>query len=164
MKSRNLLGLGAALLLALSCSGRSPAPIPDSGAEKREIAKVIETSIGWAANKDRDLLFNSVAQDSSFFIYHPDSASTIVGFDTFRQMVDELFMRPEFKATGHEVKDLRIHLSRSGDAAWFSAFLDDFSEWDGQPMGWVNARWTGVLEKRDGKWVIVQMHFSLPQG
>jgi hypothetical protein len=21
-------------------------------------------------------------------------------------------------------------------------------------------RWTGTLEKRDGKWVIVQMHFS----
>ncbi len=24
-----------------------------------------------------------------------------------------------------------------------------------------DARWTGVLEKRGGKWVIVQMHFSL---
>jgi hypothetical protein len=24
----------------------------------------------------------------------------------------------------------------------------------------LNTRWTGVLEKREGKWLIVQMHFS----
>jgi hypothetical protein len=25
---------------------------------------------------------------------------------------------------------------------------------------WENTRWTGVVEKRDGRWVIVQQHFS----
>jgi len=58
------------------------------------------------------------------------------------------------------VKDLRINLSRTGEAAWYSAILDDFNEWNGQPASWVNARWTGTLEKRNGQWVIVQMHFS----
>jgi hypothetical protein len=38
--------------------------------------------------------------------------------------------------------------------------LDDVNEWRGQPANWMNTRWTGALEKRDGKWVIVQMHFS----
>ena len=37
----------------------------------------------------------------------------------------------------------------------------DFGEWDGTPMAWENARWTGVLEKRQDKWVIAQMHFSI---
>jgi hypothetical protein len=32
--------------------------------------------------------------------------------------------------------------------------------WDGQPANWENTRWTGVLEKRGGRWVIVQQHFS----
>jgi hypothetical protein len=36
----------------------------------------------------------------------------------------------------------------------------DLGGWDGKPIGWKDTRWTGVLEKRDGKWVIVQMHFS----
>ena len=31
---------------------------------------------------------------------------------------------------------------------------------DGQPGCWQDTRWTGVLEKRDGRWVIMQMHFS----
>jgi hypothetical protein len=45
--------------------------------------------------------------------------------------------------------------------AWYSARLDDHGEWDGRKTGWDDARWTGVLEKRAGKWVIAQMHFSL---
>jgi hypothetical protein len=38
--------------------------------------------------------------------------------------------------------------------------LDDINEYKGNPASWVNVRWTGVLEKRAGNWVIVQMHFS----
>jgi hypothetical protein len=33
-------------------------------------------------------------------------------------------------------------------------------EWNGKPSCWKDTRWTGVLEKREGRWVIVQMHFS----
>ncbi len=33
-------------------------------------------------------------------------------------------------------------------------------EWQGKPTVWKNVRWTGVLERRDGEWVIAQMHFS----
>jgi len=41
--------------------------------------------------------------------------------------------------------------------------LDDINTWAGQPANWENARWTGVLKKRDGKWVIGQQHFSFPR-
>ena len=69
-------------------------------------------------------------------------------------------MDDTFKATGFDVRDMRVNLSRSGDVAWYSAILDDFGEFRGKAYSWVNTRWTGVLEKRDGNWVIVQMHFS----
>lgn len=71
------------------------------------------------------------------------------------------WMDPRFKATLTEVRDLRIHISRSGDVAWYSAMLDDRAEWDGKPTGDRDIRWTGVLEKRRGKWVVVQMHGSV---
>jgi ketosteroid isomerase-like protein len=150
----------AALAIAVaivSCAKEAPR---NPAAEREEIARVIGNSITWALDKNVDLLFSSVAQDSAFFIFHPDSASTIVGFDAFKKMVNDVFMRPEFKATGSAIRDMRIGVSRSGDAAWWSAILDDFGEYNGRPYAWRNTRWTGVLEKRDGKWVIVQMHFS----
>jgi ketosteroid isomerase-like protein len=140
--------------------GGAPPPPPSPAQDKKEIQTVIGNSITWAMNKNVDLLFGSVAQDSAFFIFHPDSASTIVGFDQFKKMVNDVFMQDAFKATGSSIRDLRINLSRDGDVAWYSAMLDDFGEYNGKPYAWRNTRWTGVLEKRDGTWVIVQMHFS----
>jgi ketosteroid isomerase-like protein len=147
------------LITALAVMHCAPGEV-DREAEKDVIKQVVHNSIGWALDKDQDLLYSSLAQDTSFFIFHPDAGSTIVGFEAFREMAEQVFMNEAFEATGFEVRDLRINLSGSGDVAWYSAILDDFGEWAGEPSAWINTRWTGVLENRDGKWVIVQMHFS----
>lgn len=159
MVFRLIIAGAVIVLIAGVCTSMSERV--DAAKEKAEIEKVIDNSIGWAENKDTDVLFGSMAQDSAFFIYHPTSTSTIVGFDAFKSMAEQVFLNPAFKATGYEIKDLRINLSRGGDVAWFSSMLDDRGEWNGEPTDWINARWTGVLEKRDGRWVITQMHFSL---
>jgi hypothetical protein len=129
-------------------------------AEMVEIKRVIHDAIGWALTKDIDRLFSIVAQDDDFFIYHPDSKSTIIGFEAFAKLGEHVWLKDEFKATGFKVKDLRVKTAEQGNAAWFSCMLDDHAEWNGQPVGWDDCRWTGTLEKRAGKWVIVQMHFS----
>lgn len=156
----SILFILTAIFMVLLAGERSMASDFDIGNEKAQIKEVVQNSIGWAMKKDKDLLLNSVAQDSNFFIYHPDNKSTIVGFNAFRDLVENVFMHPAFKATGYEINDLRINLSESGQTAWFSARLNDRGEWNGQPTSWENARWTGVLEKRNDRWVIVQMHFS----
>lgn len=149
-----------ALVIGMLAACAAEKPAVDPAAETAAVEKAIRSSIEWATDKDTAELYGAVAQDSSFFIFHPDSASTIVGFDAFKNLVEGFFMLPEFKATGSEIKDLRIHLSRGGDVAWWSALLNDFGEFRGRPTAWVNTRWTGVLEKREGRWVIAQMHFS----
>jgi hypothetical protein len=130
--------------------------------DRAEVEKAIHACIGWALTKDIDLLYASVAQDAAFFIYHPDSKSTIIGFEAFKAMAESVWMTEVFKATDYAIKDLRITLAEAGNAAWFSCLLDDHAEWNGKPGGWDNCRWTGTLEKRAGKWVTVQMHFSFP--
>jgi ketosteroid isomerase-like protein len=133
----------------------------DVTAEKTRIEQAIRDTIEWPyPEKNKERLYAALAQDSSFFIFHPDSKSTIIGFDAFRNLVEKVFMNPTFKATGSNIRDLRIDISRSGEVAWFSAILDDFGESDGKPYAWKNTRWTGVLEKREGRWLMVQMHFS----
>jgi len=125
-----------------------------------QISEVIHNSIGWAATKDKELLFRCFADDPELFWFSPRDDGTICGFKAFANMTESFFMNDDFKAVSFEIKELQINLSRSGDVAWYHARLDDFNEWQGQPANWDDVRWTGVLEKRNDQWVIVQMHFS----
>lgn len=135
----------------------------DVEAEMAEIEQAVNDGIGWAIDKDLDLLYSRMAQDDKLLIINPDS-SRIEGFDAFQQTAQDFWMDPRFKATHFEVIDLRVTLSESGTVAWYYCLLDDFGEWDGRKIGWDNVRWSGVLEKRDDSWVHTQMHFSFPQG
>jgi len=157
-KATILLFIPLVLLLLGGCQGMKQEMNVE--AEKAVIKKVIENSIGWAANKDKDLSYSCFSKDEDLFYFSPNDAGNIQGFKAFADLTEKFFMLDEFKAIGYEVKDLYIGLSKSGDAAWWHARLDDFNEWKGQPANWENVRWTGVLEKREGNWLIVQMHFS----
>ena len=126
--------------------------------EKQLVEKVIHGAIGWAKHKDINLLYSIIANDTSFLEVHPDE-KVVKGFQEFKK-AEKFWMNPDFKAIRYEIKDLSINFSNSGDVAWFFCMLDDINEWKGQPANWENTRWTGVLEKRNGKWVIVQQHFS----
>jgi len=129
--------------------------------EIHEISRVIDSCIGWFRNKDFNLLFSVVAHDSSYISVHPTDR-VIRGFNQFVKN-SEIFKNPEFKYVRHELKDLTINISELGNVAWFFCILNDINIWKGQPANWENTRWTGVLEKENGGWVIQQMHFSFPR-
>jgi ketosteroid isomerase-like protein len=126
--------------------------------EKAVVEKAIRDSIGWALTKDRPLLESVLARDDRLFIFNPDFQST-VGWSQFMKGFD-FWMDPRFKMARFEIRNLRLDVSLSGTVAWWSCILDELARWDGRPMAWKDTRWTGVLEKRGGKWLIVQMHFS----
>jgi ketosteroid isomerase-like protein len=125
------------------------------------IEKVINSSIGWAKNKDFTLLYSIIANDSDYLEVDPGSGLT-KGFKEFKKN-ESFWGSPDFKAIRYDIRDLTINISEKGDAAWFYGILDDVNEWKGKPACWMNTRWTGVLEKRNDKWIMVQMHFSFAQ-
>ncbi len=118
--------------------------------ERLEVEKVIRDSIGWALTKDIDRLFSIVAQDDDFFIFHPDSKSTIIGFEAFKKLGERVWLKDEFKATDFAIRELRLNFAGMGNVAWYSCLLDDHAQWNGQPIGWDNCRWTGTLENATG--------------
>ena len=125
------------------------------------IEETIKASIEWAVRgKDTDLLYSTVIENDELFFFQPDSRNTIQGIDTFRKVTDDFFMRDDFKAIRVEIKDMRIHMSPTLHTAWYACILNDYNEFQGKPANWENVRWTGVLEKVEGKWRIFQMHFS----
>ena len=136
----------------------------DRDEEVARVREAITGSITWCfPDKDPERLYRYTAPDPDFFIFHPDARSTIRSFAEFKAFAERIFFDPRFKPLSTDIRDLRIRLSGSGDVAWFACLLDDFGEWEGRRVGWKDARWTGVLEKRDGRWLLVQQHFSLPR-
>jgi ketosteroid isomerase-like protein len=145
-------------LILILCSCNNTVKQTDRKTEMEAVKTSIHATIGWAKNKDFNLLYNNISNDSDYLEVDPGSR-LIRGFDQFKK--NETFWgNPEFKAIRYDIRDLKINLSENGDVAWFFCMLDDINEWKGQPACWMNTRWTGVLEKRKGKWTMVQMHFS----
>ncbi|MBN2091721.1 nuclear transport factor 2 family protein [candidate division KSB1 bacterium] len=130
----------------------------DSDSEKVKITRVISSCIGWAKDKNLDLLFSVIANDTNYISVSPGKR-VVKKFEDVKQMVP-FWMSPDFKYVRHELKDLEITFAKCGEVAWFFCVLDDINTYKGEPASWENARWTGVVEKREGLWVIVQQHFS----
>lgn len=145
-------------LALLQLAWLSPAAPPDREAEKTEIARVISNVIGWAKDKDLKLFYGSIANDEDYVSVTP-GARVIKRFADVQQNVP-FWMSPDFRYVRHELKELEITFARCGTVAWFFCVLDDINTYKGEPACWENARWTGVVEKRDGRWLVVQQHFS----
>jgi hypothetical protein len=149
------------LIFMIDCTNQSKRIETDKSKELALIEKAIHGAIGWAKNKDFKLLYSIIANDSNYLEVDPNK-EIIRGFNAFKK--NEAFWgNPGFKAIRYEIRDLKISLSESGTVAWYYCVLNDINEWKGKPAEWRNTRWTGVLEKRKGEWVIVQMHFSFAQ-
>jgi ketosteroid isomerase-like protein len=149
------------LIMTVSCTSQTKQTKTNYSEEITSIETAINGSIGWAKNKDFKLLYSIIANDSNYIEVDPNP-DIIRGFDEFKK--NEVFWgNPDFKAIGYEIRDLKVSLSESGTVAWYYCILDDINEYKGKPAEWRNTRWTGVLEKREGRWVIVQMHFSFAQ-
>ena len=129
--------------------------------DEEEVRRIIEYAIGWAVDKDFDRMFSIWAHDENLYHHWLSSTSTTRGFDEFEAHA-EGWRDPRFKGTTYAFRDLEITFSRSGDVAWYSCRLDDCYEFDGRPGCVENVHQTGVLEKRDGRWVHVLMHGSYP--
>lgn len=158
---RSILIITLICINLYSCSSNYEQESDSNVADLDSVKATIHKSIGWARNKDFKLLNKIIANDSNYLEVDP-GPGIIRGFTQFKS--NELLWRSEdFKAIRFDIRDLKVNFSSKGDVAWFFCFLDDINEWKGQPSAWMNTRWTGVLEKRNGRWIIVQMHFSFAQ-
>jgi ketosteroid isomerase-like protein len=145
-------------MVVLLMSGGT-ATAAESPPDLEAVRTTIEQSIGWAIEKDFEAMFRLWGDDLFHFWLLSDSE--VVGLDDFKRY-SERWQDPEFRGTRFEFKELRIVFSRSGDVAWYSCYLDDCGTFKGQEFCLNDVFQTGVLEKRDGRWVHVLIHGSYP--
>jgi hypothetical protein len=131
----------------------------DTTGNYANVKHTIEQSIGWAIDKNFEAMYSLWADN--LFHFWLTSDSRVVGLENLKKY-SEVWKDPDFRGTHFEFRDLRIVFSRSGDVAWYSCFLDDCSSYKGKESCLKDVFQTGVLEKRDSRWVHVLMHGSYP--
>ncbi len=172
---RILTGL-AFLALSACATASAPAEEPASNEEASSVLqppspealseemRAVESAVDrfgrmWE-DEDMNTFDALIAHDADMVIVGTDTAEYIVGYEAFRRARQEQF--DSFDNVEYNVEDRDIKLSEMGNTAWFTQRFDLFTLTEGGPVSLEDLRLTGVLEKRDGQWRIVQLHTSVP--
>jgi ketosteroid isomerase-like protein len=126
-----------------------------------EEAKIVVDDFWRAISvQDLDLLSRAVAHDEELVMFGTDAAERWIGSSAFLSAEEQMMQAFDVKRLDRRDETLQIHLR--GGVAWFSTVFDLEISVDGEVANLTGLRTTGVLEKRNDDWVIVQSHTSVP--
>ena len=155
MKTLFAFFFGAAFLVMSGCTQNV-----DIEAEKAKVKSVVDQFEQVWETEDMALFSRIMAHDADMVNYGTDAAEHFVGWEVLKEAVEKMF--PSLENTKITVKDQVIKVHPSGNVAWFSEVWDWDLVVEGKPVRSEGCRFTGVLEKRNGNWVFVQFHNSVP--
>ncbi len=123
----------------------------------REIRAVLESYAAAYATKDVDALLARVAPDADVTFIGTGSDEWVAGTEQLRRG----FERDVAQADSLHVDFRDVRISSAGPVAWLAGWMI-FDITAGGEFQTLEGRFTATLEKRDGQWLFVQAHYSLP--
>jgi uncharacterized protein (TIGR02246 family) len=144
----------------MSEAGNGQTTAADIEKEKAAVSTKLDQWFRAIDVKDAEMLEETICDDAEVVFFGTDAQERWIGRDDFMAAQKEFF-----KATSDsrmEIYNKTVQLSQSGAVAWASCMMN----WDilsgDQPIHLEGLRLTCTFEKRDGRWVIVQGHASVP--
>ncbi|OFC71526.1 nuclear transport factor 2 family protein [Alteromonas confluentis] len=116
---------------------------------EKAVATVLDKLHQSAASASYEDYFSTFATDGVFIGTDASETWTVSEFKAYAKPYFDQGRGWTYTPTARHV-----YFSQSGDVAWFDEMLDS------QSYG--VTRGTGVLEKRDGKWLVTQYHLTIP--
>jgi ketosteroid isomerase-like protein len=135
-------------------------PVVDLEAEKAAVKTLVDEWMHCFETEDIETFSNLIAHDPDLVNFGTDAAERWVGWEALRDSVQKQFESTENVIVS--TKDQVIFVHKAGEVAWFSMLVDMEGIAQGEPFRQEGMRLTGVLEKLDGNWVVVQIHASVP--
>ncbi len=132
----------------------------DLAAAKVAVNSVLDQWIRMVDTENPELFSKLVAHDPDMVSFGSDAAERWVGYESAQNAMKKVFESvEESKGTSRE-RVIVVH--KSGEVAWWSELWDWTGKAQGESFALEGSRLTGVMEKRNGNWVIVQVHASVP--
>jgi len=135
-------------------------PVIDIEAEKAAVKTVLEEWIQCFETEDMELASKIIAPDDDLVVFGTDAAEHFIGWELFKESLQKQFDAAENVDASIIEELVKVH--KSGEVAWISCLLDMEVTSLGESFSLEGMRLTGVMEKRNGNWVIVQLHASVP--
>jgi len=129
-------------------------------AEKAKVKAVIDQNLQMLVDEDMELMSKIYAHDDDMVIFGTDAAEIMVGWEAIKEVMQKQFAGSETIKVSSRDEVIKVH--DSGKVAWISLILDWVVKVEGQAVKLEGIRATSVLEKRNGNWVFVQAHLSVP--
>lgn len=93
-------------------------------------------------------------------LYGTDSHERLTGWDNIKDAIKSQF--GQIEDTYISASDQFIKINSSGNMAWFAEAINYNFMYNGEAKKYEGLRFTGVVEKIDGEWKLVQAHLSVP--
>ena len=121
------------------------------------VLDAMNSLIGAYERRDVDGAMAHIAPDDDVVVIGTGADEKRIGSDEAREQLERDLAQSE--RITMDLKDPLV--SAAGDVAWMSADLTMEGEAGGEPFA-MSGRMTAVFEQRDGDWLVVQSHSSVP--
>lgn len=111
-------------------------------------------------NEDINMIAEVWSNNEDIILIGTDSDENYVGWEQIKKAIQKQF--GSFESVLISITDQKIHTDMDGRTAWFSQTLNYNFINNGEAMSFEGIRSTGILQKQDGNWQIVQVHLSVP--
>lgn len=129
-------------------------------AEKAKVEAVLDQLNQALEIEDIGLVANITGQDNDLIVIGTAPEEFLIGWNVYRDALNKQFEL--FESTKLSVVNRMVKVHASGNIAWFSEIMDVNYAIKGKSFILKGVRVSGVLEKRDDNWVLVQSHASIP--
>ncbi|MCD4695656.1 MAG: nuclear transport factor 2 family protein [Bacteroidales bacterium] len=134
--------------------------VVDLDLEKQKVELVLEKYVIANEKQDIDLVHDIWAPEPDIVVFGTNSDEKLIGWNAIKDALDRQF--GSFEETFISIHDQIIKINETGNTAWFSEIVNYNYIYQGETRQFEGLRFTGVLEKKDGDWYIVQSHMSIP--
>ncbi len=157
---RIVITLFGLLFLFSACQQKGTPKKTNVQDSKKAVANVLEKYVIANENQDLSMIEQIWAPDNDIILFGTNSEEKLMGWDNIKKAI-----QAQFKAISETYispQQQYIRIGPDQKTAWFAEILNYNFVYKGKAHSFEGLRFTGVLEKRNDGWKIVQAHLSIP--
>lgn len=154
-----------AIFIFISCNVASKSAAPtisklDIAKEKSEISQILDNLANATESGNLEMLENIWLTTKDVLLIGTESDEKLYGWKEIKEAI--IKQSNSFAETLISITDQDIWISNDGHVAWFFEELNYNFVYEEKAMTFTGIRFTGVMQKIDGNWRLVQQHLSIP--